>query len=258
LLLRYDKPGRGYFVVETDTAGPRTNPLGAMATSWHSRADVQSFDTRPQTARPAGWYRFVSPPGLRSMRLVARGKVQAWADGKPLKISGKKLSGGAFEYRAAASQTAENPVTVALRIEQDRGCYAGAALPEPIKLNCARGKIELGDWSEMGVLKSYSGGAWYCRTVNLEPTLRRDRLTLDLGDLASSAEVRINGKVAGIRVAPPWKFDITDLAKKGDNRVEILIYSALGGHYSTIPTRYPGLLTSGLLGPVKIVKTYQK
>jgi hypothetical protein len=110
----------------------------------------------------------------------------------------------------------------------------------------------------MGVLKSYSGGAWYCRTVYLEPTLRRDRLTLDLGNLASSAEVRINGKVAGIRVAPPWKFDITNLAKKGDNRVEILIYSALGGNYSTIPTRYPGLLTSGLLGPVKIVKTYQK
>ena len=35
LLLRYDKPGRGYFVVETDTAGPRTNQLGAMAMSWH-------------------------------------------------------------------------------------------------------------------------------------------------------------------------------------------------------------------------------
>jgi hypothetical protein len=31
-------------------------------------------------------------------------------------------------------------------------------------------------------------------------------VTLDLGNLVSSAEFRVNGKVAGVRVAPPWEF----------------------------------------------------
>jgi hypothetical protein len=256
LLLRYDKPSRGYFVVESGQPPSRTNAPHNMAMSWYARSDVQYFDTRPQAAHPAGWYRFVSPPGFRSMKLAARGKIQAWADGKPMKVSaGRKLPDGSVEYSAATSTAIRNPATVALRIQQDRGCYAGAALPEPVKLNCARGKIELGDWSAMGVLKFYSGGAWYRKNVNLKASSRLDRVTLDLGDLAATAEVRINGKPAGIRVAPPWRFDITDLVKNGDNRVEVLICSALGGHYSTIPTRYPGLATSGLLGPVKIVRT---
>ena len=39
---------------------------------------------------PVGWYRFLSPPGLRAMTISsARGKVQAWADGKPLTGKGK-------------------------------------------------------------------------------------------------------------------------------------------------------------------------
>ena len=40
------------------------------------------------------------------------------------------------------------PVTVLLRIEQERGCYGGAALPEPIQLDCGPGQIALGDWSK--------------------------------------------------------------------------------------------------------------
>jgi hypothetical protein len=259
LLLRYDNPGRGFFVIETNETAKRTNNLGSMAMSWYNHAGVQPFDTRPQAAKPAGWYRFLSPPGLRSMTMIAHGKVQAWANGKPMKVSaGKKREDGSFEFKATASPTAPNPVTVALRIEQERGCYAGAALPEPIALDCTPGKIALGDWSQMGALKTYSGGAWYRKTITLKVESKRGCLALDLGDLAASAEVHINGKLAGIRVAPPWKFDITDYVKPGENRVEILVYSALGGHYSTIPTRYHGLRTSGLLGPVILAASPQR
>jgi predicted methyltransferase len=34
---------------------------------WYRDPQVLPFDTRPQESRPAGWYRFVSPPGLRGM-----------------------------------------------------------------------------------------------------------------------------------------------------------------------------------------------
>ena len=60
------------------------------------------------------------------------------------------------------------------------------------------------------------------------------------------------GHVAGIRVAPPWRVDISGHVRSGDNRIEVLVYNTLANHYLTIPTRYRGELTSGLLGPVSL------
>jgi len=77
-------------------------------------------------------------------------------------------------------------------------------------------------------------------------------VVLDLGEVVATAEVRVNGRQAGIRVAPPWKLDITEYVKAGENRVEILVYNTLANHYLTIPTRYRGNPKSGLLGPVRL------
>ena len=237
--------------LEPMTAAPASEQpkfkVSPLAMSWWTNVNVLPFDVRASEKTPVGWYRFVSPPGLRAMRLKAHGKVQAWVDGKPLldvADSGNTLH--------LVPQPSAQPVTVLLRIEQERGRYAGAAFDEPIQLDCGPGQTTLGDWTKQGVLECYSGGAWYRKPVALTPEQVRGRVTLDLGELASSAEVRVNGKPAGIRVSPPWKFDLTGLVKPGDNRVEVLVLSALGGHYMTVPTRYRGSLTSGLLGPVKI------
>ncbi|MEI7899829.1 MAG: hypothetical protein WCK89_06220 [bacterium] len=67
-----------------------------------------------------------------------------------------------------------------------------------------------------------------------------------------SAEVRVNGQPAGIRVSPPWRFDITSLVKPGENRIEILVRNTLANHYTTVPTQYRGKTTAGLLGPVTL------
>jgi hypothetical protein len=75
---------------------------------------------------------------------------------------------------------------------------------------------------------------------------------LDLGNVAASAEVRVNGQPAGIKVSPPWTLDITKLAKPGENRIEVLVCNTLGNHYVTIPTHYRGSTVSGLLGPVTL------
>lgn len=92
LLLRYDQIGRGYFVVGVGKL-PRFDPLHSpgspgtppwnvdLATRWYRDANVMPFDTRPDIAHPAGWYRVVSPPGLRGMTIPTRAKVQAWAAG---------------------------------------------------------------------------------------------------------------------------------------------------------------------------------
>ena len=75
---------------------------------------------------------------------------------------------------------------------------------------------------------------------------------MNLGDVAAIAEVRINGQVAGIRVAPPWTIDMGEHVQAGENRIGILVYNTLANHYVTIPTRYRGSLRSGLIGPVRL------
>lgn len=255
LVLEFTKPGRTYFVVSSQPAAefptptalvPNIQPIfkpSNLAMSWWTNKAVLPFDVRAAEARPVGWYRFVSPPGLRGFILTVRGKVQAWADGQPLAAAG----GGKFTLAPPAVK----PVTVLLRIEQERGCYGGAALPEPILLDCGPGQFPLGDWSQNDSLLSYSGGAWYRKDFALPNTAARE-VTLDLGDLVSSAEVRVNGQQVGVKVSPPWTFDITKQVKAGTNRIEVLVCNTLANHYTTIPTQYRGKTTSGLLGPVRI------
>ncbi|MCX6902278.1 MAG: hypothetical protein NTW03_02115, partial [Verrucomicrobia bacterium] len=78
------------------------------------------------------------------------------------------------------------------------------------------------------------------------------QVTLNLGDVAASAAVRVNGQLAGIRMAPPWVVDITQAVKSGENRIEVQVCNTLANHYTTIPTRYRGSTVSGLLGPVTL------
>ena len=62
----------------------------------------------------------------------------------------------------------------------------------------------------------------------------------------------VNGQTAGVRVAAPWKLDVTPYLKIGKNKIEVLVYNTLANHYQTIPSRYRGDPVSGLIGPVKI------
>jgi len=260
LLLLYDKSkhGRTYFVVSTSEpvmpepdvvrlpAGqqPKFKP-SPLATRWQEDQGLLPFDVKPEVKHPVGWYRFVAPPGLRALTLKARGQVQVEVDGEAIGGQGTEDGGHRFEL----DKQAIKPVTVLIRIDQERGCYGGAALLEPIRLDCGAGRTALGDWSENEGLASYSGGAWYRKTVSI-PAGRR--VTLDLGHVAASAEVRVNGKSAGVRVAPPWTVDISKVVTPGENRIEVLVSNTLANHYGTVPTLYRGSPVSGLLGPVRL------
>jgi hypothetical protein len=228
-------------------------PDGRLAMRWLGRPGILPFDPQPEAVRRAGWLRFTAPPGLRAMTVRLRGTARAWAGGRELSIEGRRrLDDGSFEETLTVKDPEAGPGAVAVRIEEERGARGGAAILEPIALRCGPGLLETGDWSRIDGLAFYSGGAWYRRTVSLSAAGPGARVVLDLGAVASSAEVRVNGERAGIRVAPPWKVDITHLVRPGDNRIEILVLNTLANHYGTIPTRYRGSPVSGLLGPVRI------
>lgn len=251
LLLRYDAPGRGYFVMDQSrpAAGvtngaelpwPASEPK-PLAMTWWSNPSLLPFDVWPETRQTVGFYRFTAPPGLRGVTLQARGKVRAWAEGQEMKAN---RSG-----KLTVKQPSSAPVPVVLRIEPERGFYGGAALPEYIRLDCGPGRLAAGDWSKIDGLRSYSGGAWYRKRVTLPEA---KAVTLDLGKVVATAEVFVNGRRAGVRVAPPWTLDLSRLVRRGDNRIEVRVYNTLANHYTTIPTHYPGDTTSGLLGPVQL------
>lgn len=243
-LIRYDHAGRGHFVMrDKDQPEPTTNVPLAMR--WYNDPGMIPFDVYAG-AQPREWFRFLSAPGTTAIRVQARGKVEAWMDGRPMADQGQ----GQF---IATAPVMYAPV-VALRVLPETGCSGGSAMPEPIVVDTnGHGDMALGDWSNMGILNNYSGGVCYSTSFMLDQDQANAKVTIDLGSVTATAEVRINGRKVGVRVAPPWQLDVTGFLKSGKNTLAVLVYNTLSNHYQTIPSRYRGTPLSGLIGPVRLL-----
>jgi len=231
-LVRYDQGGRGHLVVRRlGVPGPSTRTQLAMR--WYDDPAVLPCDvTREPNA--VEWFRFLSAPGTSSMRVTARGRTDAWMDGTPMLDRG----GGRFEAATVPSHAA----VVALRVIPEPGWSGGAALVEPIAVETdGSGQMPLGDWSAIGILHNYSGGVRYRKTFSLSAAEAAAEVELDLGSVCATAEVSINGKQVGVRVAPPWTLDVTGRLQAGENSIEVL------------PSHYRGDPVAGLIGPVKLL-----
>ena len=84
--------------------------------------------------------------------------------------------------------------------------------------------ISLHKHSEPGV-KYFSGTATYSKQVTLSPGAPSGerRLYLDLGWVHAIAQVRLNGKDLDLLWKPPFRVDITSTARRGDNKLEVLV-----------------------------------
>jgi hypothetical protein len=253
VLLHYNQPGTTYFIVkkEGNSRNLAVTGEGSLAMNWYGDKSILKFNTRPSEKNPAGWYRFKSATGLKRLDFTANGKVRIWINGKENKvIQGALNADQSMTCTVELSKSIPRPASVAIRIEQEKGLYDGAALPTPIKMKCEKGLFHPGDWSLSDGLYSYSGGASYSKNIALTKAQVKAGIFLNLGKVISSAEVLVNGKNVGIKLAPPFRFDISGYVKVGDNRIKILIYNTAANHYTSIPTRYRGSLESGLFGPV--------
>ncbi|MGA8342132.1 MAG: glycosylhydrolase-like jelly roll fold domain-containing protein, partial [Candidatus Sulfotelmatobacter sp.] len=212
---------------------------------WFADGQHLVCDITPNKEKRVGWYRFKAPPGLAAVRINAKAhRIEAWIDGKPAPI-------GDNEIRLQSSVRTTS--LVALRIEQEPGSYAGAVFTQPVAFECREGQMPLGNWSEFG-LSTYSGAGIYQKSANLEKEHLKGKVLLDLGNVRSVAEVHVNGHSAGVRLARPFRFDITNFVKEGENKIQIKVVNTLANHMSTYPTHWinEGQTQSGLLGPVEI------
>jgi hypothetical protein len=125
----------------------------------------------------------------------------------------------------------------------------------------------LTDWSKHpdSLIRYYSGTAVYRKTVYLN-AIPDERTWLDLGAVADLASIMVNGADLGVLWTAPFRVDISNVIKKGDNFIEIRLTNTwanrlIGDHRlpaakritkTTAPYRLSGvpLQEAGLLGPV--------
>lgn len=73
--------------------------------------------------------------------------------------------------------------------------------------------------------RSFSGTATYTTTFNLDNISRGQRVELDLGKVSMIAVVKVNGEEVATLWYPPYKVDISDYIKNGENTLTVEVTS---------------------------------
>lgn len=260
VLLKYEKIGRGYFLFQNKNVGaPYLKPVD-LSTDWYLNPTVLPFNYMGQSAAKYGLYHFMSPPGAKMMYVSSYSTPEAWVSGQKMEVKEiatqrkKNADKNLPVWQIAFPDTVIRTARVELRLPQTAGNYGGAAFPVPIRFECGKGEISLGDLDKNESLLTYSGGMWYRKTLKVSAQQAAAKsVILNLGDVVASANVYVNGQLVGKKATSPWTFDLTTKLKTGENNFEILVYNTLGNHYLNTPSQYIGRTKSGLLGPVNVV-----
>lgn len=116
----------------------------------------------------------------------------------------------------------------------------GPTLPEPFATPL------LGSWKSLAdpAVREFTGIGRY--TIEFELSDPGDaHWQLDLGGVAHSAEIHLNGLPAGTAFAPPHRFDVTPLLQPGLNTLSIRVSNLRAPDRPDLP--------AGLLGPVRLL-----
>lgn len=120
--------------------------------------------------------------------------------------------------------------------------------------------------SDDPAVKYYSGAIVYRTKFDCAET--GGRTVLDLGDVAVTAKVKVNGKYAGGVCFAPWRLDVTQFVEKGENELEIEVCDLWANRLigddgdAKRPTwtskpcwgKDSKLRKAGLIGPVRIIR----
>jgi hypothetical protein len=109
---------------------------------------------------------------------------------------------------------------------------------------------KLQDW------RTWKGWAGFAGTLRyraiLDLSQKAGTLGLDVGRVGEVAEFRVNGRSAGVRLAPPYVWDITTLVKPEKSAIEIDVTNTAQARWKDAFSR--GDAVSGLLGPVYLLR----
>jgi hypothetical protein len=140
----------------------------------------------------------------------------------------------------------------------------GWGAPDSVKLSALK------PWKDLNISpegKAFSGTATYTTTFNVDNLTADLEYILDLGNVDMVASIAVNGKKVGNFLAPPYRANLSQFVKKGQNKLSVqvtstwfnrLVFDAGQSEEKrktwTIsgPDKNAALRASGLLGPVTI------
>jgi len=150
-------------------------------------------------------------------------EVHSGANGR---LSLEAWQPGRYELKTASGQTLRGEAAVLPKPLDVTGSWelrfpSNAGAPEQVAIE------KLVSWSEHSDpgVKHFSGMGTYTKTINVPRTMlgKSRRLYLDLGNVQVMAQVKLNGKDLGILWRSPYRVDITDAVKAGQNTLEVKV-----------------------------------
>jgi len=133
---------------------------------------------------------------------------------------------GKYEIKTASGQTRQLEAPPELQPLEISGSWELSFPPNqgaPAKITLDK-LISWAQHADPGV-KYFSGTATYTRKLDVPAEMlgKDRRVCLDLGKVQVMAQVGLNGKDLGILWKPPYRVDITEAAKAGENALEIKV-----------------------------------
>ncbi|MGP4015774.1 hypothetical protein [Saccharopolyspora sp. 5N708] len=141
---------------------------------------------------------------------------------------------------------------IRLRVSAVDGRRGGALLDTAIEVEVAETETDLLSWEELG-LRALGGQVRYRTTFPAPP----GRVVLDLGAVRGTADVLVNGRLVDQLVWGPWRTEITDALRPGENELELIVRGTLAGYLDDAsPTTAVGAgqVRTGLFGPVRLIE----
>jgi hypothetical protein len=222
----------------------------------HPWGDLPLFGQEPAFPRRL-IYGITIPAGTEGIKQPeVRGDYTCSLDGAPLNWDGgwaKIKNDGRSHYLAIQ-------VTAAGRED---------GLQYPVTVSISPFRAPLADWRLYGY--PWFSGRMRCQNI-VRINKQKGVYVIDLGQVNFSAEIWVNGKLAGVRVWNPYRIDITDLLTEGENQITVVAANsaAVERRYMLVDEgmalgwdrywnednidREGENLVSGLLGPVRIFR----
>ncbi|MDD5705228.1 MAG: glycosyl transferase family 2, partial [Kiritimatiellae bacterium] len=112
----------------------------------------------------------------------------------------------------------------------------------------------LGNLARPELLPAFSGTVRYETEFDGQAASGVGTVLLDLGAVYEIAEVAVNDQLVGVRICPPYTFDITAKVESGRNRLRIDVTNTLAKQiHDSVFDRMAAQEPTGLIGPVRIL-----
>jgi hypothetical protein len=193
------------------------------------------------------WYRVEVPPGcIGIVRPALHDPYRILVNGHEVSSKSKSpinLSGWLHE--------SHNAIVIVAR-EDD-------PLDSPVEFLTGATPFTLKPWTQTG-LANFSGTAVYEKTFSLPDSFHNKRILIDLGRVSSVAEVYVNGKHAGTSVWQPYRLDISNFVKPGNNHLKVVVTNTEANRRAVGTWHHilPAIDNDGMEGPVRIVPYFDE